>query len=108
MPTRVLQGVVRETGGALLLTQQEFMDRWEAAGLGAVLDMLFSLEVAATSNGAAARKWLTRFRTARGIDPADPRTIAGVDDLCALAVAGSVVTAGAVAAGRSIVLAPLA
>lgn len=90
-----------------LLTQQEFMDRWEAAGLGAVLDLLFTLEVADSPQGSAARKWLTRFRTARGIDPADTRTIAGTDDLCALGIAAGVVTTAAVTAGRPIVLAPL-
>ena len=90
-----------------LLSQQEFMDRWEAAGLGAVLDLLFTLEVADSPQGSAARKWLTRFRSARGINPADPRTIAGTDDLCALGVAATVVSSEAVTAGRPIVLAPL-
>lgn len=105
MPTRIQQGIILAIPGEPLLSQQEFMDRWEAAGLGAVLDMLFALEVQNTTAGAGARKWLTRFRTARGIDPADARTIAGTDDLCALAVAGSVVTAAQVTAGRPIVLA---
>lgn len=107
MPAYVQQGVVIAESAQMLLTQQEFMDRWEAAGLGAVLDMLFALEVANNASGAAARKWLTRFRTARGIDPADPRTIAGTDDLCALAVLTGVVTTVQVAAGRPMVLAPL-
>jgi hypothetical protein len=90
-----------------LLTQQEFMDRWEYAGLGAVLDLLFTLEVDTGAGGAAARKWLTRFRTARGIDPTDPRTIDGTDQLIAMGVAAGAVTSQQATDGRPVVLGDL-
>lgn len=89
------------------LTQREFMARWRAAGLGAVLTMVFALEVKDSPAGAAAREWLTEFRTARGIDPADPDTIANADGVLAMAVASGVVTQAQADAGRPVVLAPL-
>jgi hypothetical protein len=108
MPTRVEAGRIVVMDAPALLTQQEFMDRWEAAGLGAVLDLVFTLEVVNSPTGTAARKWLTRFRAARGIDPADPRTAGGFEALCAMAASAGLVTTAAVDAGRPVVLAPLA
>jgi hypothetical protein len=90
-----------------LLTQLEFMARWRAAGLGAVLTMVFSLEVKDSPTGAAAREWLTEFRSARGIDPGDFNTVSSTTGVLAMAVASGVVTQTAAEDGLPIVLAPL-
>lgn len=94
-----------------LLTQQEFMDRWVLAGpkAEACMDLLFAAEPLANASGTFARKTLTRFRTARGIDPADPRTVTLTDTLLGMGVAASpaLLSAQEAAAARAVILAPL-
>jgi hypothetical protein len=90
-----------------LLTQQEFMDRWELSGAQACMDLLFALEPKDSADGTFARKTLTRFRTARGIDPADKRTGLLTDTLLGIGVAQALVTSEQAAAARLIILAPL-
>jgi hypothetical protein len=90
-----------------LLTQQEFMDRWELSGAQACMDLLFALEPKDSTEGTFARKTLTRFRTARGIDPADPRTVLLTDTLLGLGVTRGLITSEVAATARPVVLAPL-
>lgn len=89
------------------LSQLEFLDRWEESPAEPVLTLLFSLEVQASAAGAAARRFLTRFRSAEGIDPTDPRTIAGTDAALAMGVQSGTITQGQADAARAAILAPV-
>ncbi len=100
-------GTGRITREEPLLTQQEFMDRWEASPAAPVLDFLFVLEGKDSNAGAMARKWLTRFRTARGIDPKDDRTVANTDNALGLGVSQNLITTAQAADARLIILAPV-
>ncbi|MBY0490633.1 MAG: hypothetical protein K2R93_12395 [Gemmatimonadaceae bacterium] len=92
-----------------LLSQQQFMDRWELSGAGPCMDLLFALEAKDSAGGAYARKVLTRFRTARGIDPADPRTVQLTDALLGMGLTQSppLLTSQQAADARAVILAPL-
>jgi hypothetical protein len=96
--------IVREEG---LLTQREFMGRWRASGAGAVLSLLFTLEVRDSTAGAQAREWLTDFRTARGIDPLLEETATSTDSALAFGVAAGVITQAQADAARPLLLAPV-
>ena len=92
-----------------LLTQQEFMDRWVTAGpkAEACMDQLFAAEPLTSASGTFARKTLTRFRSARGISPEDPRTVALTDTLLNMGVTNGILTVQEAADARLIILAAL-
>jgi hypothetical protein len=96
--------IIREEA---LLTQREFMKRWRESGAGAVLSMLFALEVKDSAAGAQAREWLTEFRTARGIDPLLDETATSTDAALSFGIAAGVITSAQAAAARPLILAPV-
>ena len=90
-----------------LLSQREFMKRWRESGAGAVITLLFSLEVKDTAQGTQAREWLNDFRTARGIDPELQETIDSTDAALAFGVAAGAISSATATAARASILAPV-
>lgn len=107
MPTRVTHGLIVVRDETPLLSQREFLKRWRDAGVGAVVTLLFALEVKDSAQGTQAREWLNDFRTARGIDPLLPETQASTDAALAFGVSAEKITQEEADAARPLILAPV-